>query len=243
MYNKSMPHLETKLKKTIAIVGDYSKGSVTHEKLNESLEHVKEKFGYDFSYEWISTAKLEQDGNEILENYSGIWSAPGSPVASLEGTLSAINFARVNNIPHLGTCAGFQHTVIEFARNILGVKEAQHEEYDANSSFLYISRLACSLAGKRMKVFIKENTKAFSCYNQKEVLENYFCNFGINPKIKNQLNHPKILVSATDENDDIRIIEMPENKFFVATVFVPQVNSTLEHPHPLIHEFVKSCLF
>ena len=229
--------------KKIAIVGDYHKGSVTHVKLNESLEHIKEKFGYDFDYEWLDSLKVEQNKDGLLKNYCGIWSAPGSPFASLEGALYAITFARKNNIPHLGTCSGFQHTVVEFARNILGVKEAQHEEYDATSSFLFINRLACSLAGTKGNVILKEGSKAFASYNQKEVSEDYFCNFGLNPQIKNRLNHPRLLISGTDENGEIRIIEMPENKFFVATVFVPQVNSTPEHPHPLIHEFVKACLF
>ncbi len=231
------------MKNTIAIVGDYHEGSLTHVKLNDSLEHVKEKFGYDFDYEWVNTLMVEQNRDELLKKYCGIWSAPGSPFLSLEGALYAITFARVNNIPHLGTCSGFQHTIIEFARNILGVKEAQHEEYDANASSLYINKLACSLAGKKMKVFLKEDSKAFLCYNQKEISENYYCNFGINPQFRNELNHPRLLISGVDENDDIRIIEMPENKFFVATVFVPQTNSTIEVPHPLVHEFVKACLF
>lgn len=231
------------MKKKIAIVGDYHANYPNHVKLNESLEHVKGKFGYDFDYEWVNTLTVEQKRDEVLKKYCGIWSAPGGPFLSLEGALYAITYARVNNIPHLGTCSGFQHTIIEFVRNVLGVKEAQHEEYDANSSTLYINRLACSLAGKKMKVFLKEGSIAYSCYNQNEISENYYCNFGINPQYENELNHPRLLISGVDENDKIRIFEMSENKFFVATLFVPQTNSTIEVPHPLIHEFVKACLF
>jgi CTP synthase (UTP-ammonia lyase) len=233
----------SKMKKTIAIVAEYHEGYPTHEKLNDSLEHVKEKFGYDFDYEWVNPLMVEQNRDELLKKYCGIWSAPGGPFLSLEGALYAITFARVNNIPHIGTCAGFQHTIIEFARNVLGVKEAQHEEYDANASSLFISKLACSLAGKKGQVFLKEDSKAFSYYNQKEISENYYCNFGINPQFRNELNHPSLLISGVDQDDDIRIIEIPESKFFVATLFVPQTNSTIEVPHPLVHEFLKACLF
>ena len=231
------------MKNTIAVVGEYYEGFEPHEKLNASLEHVKQKFGYNFDYEWVNTLMVEQHGEKLLKKYSGIWSAPGSPFLSLEGALYAITFARVNNIPHLGTCAGFQHTIIEFARNVLGIKEAQHEEYDANASSLFISKLVCSLAGKKMKIFLHEESKAFSCYNQKEIAENYYCNFGINPKFQDELNHPSLLISGVDQDDEIRIIEIPENKFFVATLFVPQTNSTIEIPHPLIHEFLKASLF
>jgi CTP synthase (UTP-ammonia lyase) len=242
-FNELLREEISKMKNTIAIVGEYREGYQTHKKLNDSLEHVKEKFGYDFDYEWISTLTVAQHKDEVLKKYCGIWSANGSPFLSLEGSLYAITFARINNIPHLGTCGGFQHRIIEFARNVLGVKEAQHEEYDANASSLYINKLACSLAGKKMKVYLKEDSKAFLCYNQKEISENYYCNFGINPQFRNELNHPRLLISGVDESDDIRIIEMPENKFFVATVFVPQTNSTIEVPHPLVHEFLKACLF
>lgn len=231
------------VKNTIAIVGEYYKGFEPHVKLDEALEHVKQKFGFNFDYEWVNTLMVEQHGDEFLKKYCGIWSAPGSPFLSLEGALHAIKFARVNNIPHIGTCAGFQHTIIEFARNILGVKEAQHEEYDANVSSLFISKLVCSLAGKKMKIFLRKESKAFLCYNKEEVAENYYCNFGINPKFQDELNHPSLLISGVDQDDEIRIIEIPENKFFVATLFVPQTNSTIEEPHPLIHEFIKACLF
>ncbi len=94
-----------------------------------------------------------------------------------------------------------------------------------------------------MKIFLQENSKAFSCYNKKEISENYYCNFGINPLFRNELNHPSLLTSGVDQDDEVRIIEIPENKFFISTLFVPQTNSTIEVPHPLVHEFLKACLF
>lgn len=113
-----------------------------HSMLEKSLDWLKTEL--DFEYEWISTDRVSTDSS-CLKKLSGIWSAPGSPFISLNGALRAIQYARENNVPHLGTCAGFQHTIIELARNILGIEDAQHEEYDATSEKLFISKLTCSL--------------------------------------------------------------------------------------------------
>lgn len=230
------------MKKKIAIIGEFNSGFLSHTRLNDALEHVKTRYGYDFGYDWLDTPPVEKSSETLLTGYSGIWSAPGSPFLSLEGSLAAIAFARKNRVPHLGTCAGFQHTIIEFARNVLGEKEAQHEEYDPESDCLFISRLSCSLSGKEMQIYLKEGSLARSCYGKKEVIENYYCNFGINPQFKSRLVHPNLQISGVDQDGEIRIIEIPENPFFVATLFVPQTRSTPEHPHPLIKAFVEACL-
>ena len=116
------------MKPKIAIVGEYYDTFDPHTSLNKSLEYLKSQ--YNFEYEWIDTESVENRNDELLKGYNGIWSAPGSPFKSLEGALYAISYARSNNVPHLGTCAGFQHAMIDIARNILGIEDAQHEESD-----------------------------------------------------------------------------------------------------------------
>lgn len=227
-------------KARIGIVGEYYSTRKSHTSLNQSLEWLKNI--YEFDYEWIATEKVEKDGEGLLKRFSGIWSAPGSPFNSLTGALKAIEFARTKNVPHLGTCAGFQHTIIEFARNVLGIKDAQHEEYDNKSSTIIVSKLACSLAGKTMSIRIKEGTKAFGCYKKLESIEDYYCNFGISPEFKNKLIVPDLSISGIDQDGEIRIIEMPKNDFFVATLFVPQSRATKEQPHPIIKGFVEECV-
>jgi len=228
--------------KKIAVVGEFTKESKSQVFLNRALDDIKKKLGYDFEYEWVDTLKVEQEGNALLKNYSGIWSAPGGRFNSLEGALLAIKYARENNIPHLGTCGGFQHTILEFARNVLGIKDAQHEEYNPDAQTLFITKLACSLAGQRMKINIKQGTKAFALYDKTEVEEDYYCSFGINPTFREQLNRPDLIISGLDTDNEIRIFELPNHKFFMATLFVPQANSTFDRPHPIVLEFVKSCL-
>lgn len=226
------------MKPKIAIVGEQYDNFEPHTSLNRSLDYLKDK--YDFEYEWIDTELVDKERDRLLNRYAGIWSAPGSPFKSLDGALYAITYARLNNIPHLGTCAGFQHAIIELARNVLGIEDAQHEEYDADSSCLFVSRMVCSLAGKTMAVYLKSGTLARKLYGKDATKENYYCNFGIDPSFKKFLSHPQIVVAGVDQDDEIRIIELPNHKFFVITLFVPQTRSLPDSPHPLIKGFVES---
>lgn len=224
------------MKPKIAIIGEYYDSFTPHVTLNKSLEYLLEE--YSFEYEWVGTELVDKQRDDLLRHFSGVWSAPGSPFRSLQGALYAITYARVNDIPHLGTCAGFQHAVIEIARNVLGISDAQHEEYDAQSSSLFVNKLVCSLAGKTMDVYLKRGTLAYNLYGLNETKENYYCNFGINPQFKKHLIHPQIAISGVDQENEIRIIEILRNKFFVITLFVPQTKSLPGSPHPLIKGFV-----
>lgn len=190
--------------------------------------------------EWIETETVDKERDQLLNNYAGIWSTPGSPFKSLDGVLHAITFARQNNIPHIGTCAGFQHAVIELARNLLNIEDAQHEEYDTEASTLFVNKLVCSLAGKTMDVHLKPNTLTRKLYGIDKTTENYYCNFGINPDFKNSLQNPLICLAGVDQDQEIRIIELQNHKFFVITLFVPQTRSKPGVPHPLIDGFVKA---
>jgi CTP synthase (UTP-ammonia lyase) len=223
------------MNKQIAIIGEFHNNFRPHLDLMDSIEHVKSKLNLDIGYEWIDTLRAEKEGDKLFSKFSGFWSAPGS------GALQAIKYARINDIPHLGTCAGFQHTVIEFARNVLEIKEAQHEEYDSDSSTLFISRLACSLAGKKMKVQVIGSSLTSDCYKAKETIEDYYCNFGINPEFTHKIKHADLLVSGIDQDGEIRIIEIKKNRFFISTLFVPQTNSTIAKTHPIIERFVLEC--
>lgn len=227
------------MKVKIAIIGEFKNSSVPQIALNKALENIDEDMNINLTYDWIDTEEINHNADDILCKYNGIWSAPGSPFKSLGGILKAIQFAREKNIPHLGTCAGFQHSVIEIARNVIGIKDAQHEEYDSNADNLFISRLACSLAGKKMEIKIKEGTKAYNCYKRSIVEEDYYCNFGINPAFRERLETGGIQISGVDQDDEIRIIELPENDFFMATLFVPQTRSEKGNPHPIIKRFIE----
>ena len=131
----------------IAVLGEYNPSYEPHQATDAAIKHSTYLLGTDLHVEWISTQAIDE---ERLCHYSGLWIAPGSPYKSLEKTLRAIRYAREHRVPCLGTCGGFQHMLLEYARTVLGVKDASHAEYDPHASNLFISRVACSLAGREM---------------------------------------------------------------------------------------------
>jgi Asp-tRNA(Asn)/Glu-tRNA(Gln) amidotransferase A subunit family amidase len=115
----------------------------------------------------------------------------------MDKTLWAIHYARENKIPCFGTCGGFQHMVIEYARNVLGFKDAQHAEYDPYASSLFISELACSLAGREMQLNFVPGSQVAAIYGELSATEHYYCNFGVNPDCIDELKQGPFYLNAT----------------------------------------------
>ncbi len=218
----------------IGIIGDFSSEKPSHKATNEALNHCANYLGISIDFKWLPPESLESNTDKSLMEFDGLWCAPGSPYKSMKGAINAIQFARENDYPFIGTCGGFQHAVIEYAQNKLNLKDVHHEEYDPGSSNLFINTLSCSLVGKTRKIFIMENSSVFKIYNKTEVEERYNCSFGINPKYQKLIDENGFKVAGIDENNEARILELPQNKFFVATLFQPQLSSSPENPHKLI---------
>lgn len=105
---------------------------------------------------------------EVLKQFNGIFGRPGD-VNSLNGCIRGIQFARENNIPYIGTCAGFQYAVIEFARNVLGITDATSAEFNPLSERLVVTPLTCNIAGTKMQVKIERNSKSHGLYGANTV--------------------------------------------------------------------------
>jgi CTP synthase (UTP-ammonia lyase) len=157
----------------------------------------------------------------------------------MDKTLWAIRQARELRAPCLGTCGGFQHIVLEYARNVLGFKDAQHAEYDPYASDLFISQLACSLAGREMQLEFTAGSRVASIYGSLHASEHYYCNFGVNPAIVPILKSGPMSFTGSDSEGEIRVMELPDRPFFIGTLFVPQARSTPQAPHPLVTEFLR----
>lgn len=227
------------MKRRIAIVGDFH-NSITQSTIASSIDHANKLLGYDTTLEWFDTVKLDSDNyKDLLRGFNGIWSAPGGPFESLNGALNAIKFARENMIPHLANCAGFQNTIIEYARNVAGFKNAQHAEYSFEADNLFISKLVCSLKGTTDKVFLAKDSLVGTIYDSKEIEAHYYCGYGLNENFKGTFENDDFMISGIDKNNSIRILELKNHPFFVASVFIPQVDSSFDKPNKLITEFVK----
>jgi CTP synthase (UTP-ammonia lyase) len=159
----------------------------------------------------------------------------------MSGALSAIRMAREQQIPLLGTCGGFQHIILEYARNVLGFAEAEHAETDPQASQLFISQLTCSLVGRTMSISLRPDSLVARSYGRTKIQEQYRCNFGVNPEYEDVLRSRSLRVVGSDDEGVVRVVELAGHPFFVGTLFVPQLISMTSAPHPLISEFIKAC--
>ncbi len=124
----------------IAILGEYAPAFAPHAATTAAIAHARARLGVAVDAEWMSTAAVDAT---LFERVDALWIAPGSPYKDLEQTLWAIREARERGVPCLGTCGGFQHMVLEYARHVLGFRDAQHAEYDPYASRLFVTQLAC----------------------------------------------------------------------------------------------------
>src|SRR5262249_10892526 len=120
----------------VAVLGEYTATFEPHAATDAALAHSSDAIGADFRWQWVSTSDL---GDSLPAGCRGLLVAPGSPYKDMPNTLRVIRFARERGVPCLGTCGGFQHMVIEYARNVLGFRDAQHAEYDPYASDLFVS--------------------------------------------------------------------------------------------------------
>lgn len=118
--------------------------------------------------------------------------------------------------------------------------EAEHEESAPKAPTLLISKLACSLAGKNQQIKIAMGSIARQAYGEQEVTEQFFCNYGLNPVFRDEVNTGKLAITGVDPEGEARIVELSDHPFYVATLFLPQVASKPERPHPLILAFLKA---
>ncbi|HEX4425632.1 MAG TPA: hypothetical protein VH079_09545 [Terriglobales bacterium] len=235
----------------IGILGDFNPKFRSHPATNEAVQHAAAKLNQRVESEWISTASvLETGGQKRLESFDGIWAAPGSPYKSFDGMLRGIEFARKRDWPFLGTCGGFQYTLIECARNVLGIADADSAENNSGSKNIIIYPVACAmpdrakgaskLAGAIPEIRLRPGSYLQSFYSQDTVTEQFFCNFEINPEYEWAAMEAGYAVVARGPQGEIRAIESPTHRFFIATLYQPQLSSKPDNPHPLVLAFVQA---
>jgi CTP synthase (UTP-ammonia lyase) len=224
----------------IAIVGDYNPIFHPHPMTTAAIDHARKHLKLDVFAEWLPSEQLVSCPERQLAKYHGVWIAPGSPYRSMEGALNAVRTSRQTGLPLLGTCGGCQYAMIEFARNVLGIRDAQHGEHDPYASVLVIKPLSCSLVGQRMEVLIQSGTLVADVYKTGRAIEEYYCNCGLNPEYEQPLQDGGLRVVGRDTDGEPRILTLTNHPFFVATVFVPQLSSTPASPHPLVIAFLQA---
>jgi CTP synthase (UTP-ammonia lyase) len=233
----------------IGVIGDRVEGFAPHDAIADSVDHAAARLGVAApEVRWLATDHLAQVGAAVLAGASGVWCAPGSPYRSLDGALEGIRWAREHDVAFLGTCAGFQHGVIEFARHVLGHTTAAHAEYagvesvpDAGAEY-FIDELLCSLVGQSMQVELLDR-ELCELYRTAHPVERYYCRFGLNPTWRQPLHDAGLRVAGIDRRDgDVRLLRLVCHRCYLLTLFVPQTSSTETEPHPLIVHFLSTGL-
>src|ERR1044071_5346841 len=152
----------------ILLVGDFDDSVIAHGAIPRALALAAAKAGAEVTYRWLPTEQIRSQNSLTDANANGIWCVPGSPYRDMEGALTAIRFARENKIPFLGTCGGFQHALIEYARNALNISDADHAESNPNAISPIISKLQCALVEKSEKIRLAEDSLLHRAYGARE---------------------------------------------------------------------------
>src|ERR1051326_2200045 len=154
----------------VGLIGNYNAAVAAHQAIPRALELAAAALrNCRVEPCWLPTETLESDHHGRLSGFSGLWCVPASPYVSMEGALGAICFARTERVPFLGTCGGFQHALIEYARNVLGLAQAEHAETIPDAAMPLISRLSCSLVEQHGQIFLREGSRIRQIYGQPEI--------------------------------------------------------------------------
>lgn len=223
----------------IALIGDYDPQVTAHQAIPVALGMAAEQLNVDVQFQWLATDHI--NAATPLQNFDGVWCVPGSPYRDMDGALRAIRFAREQQRPFLGTCGGFQHAVLEFARNVLGWKDAEHGETHPDAARVLLTPLACSLVEATDRIHLVEGSLIAKAYESAEIREGYRCRYGVNPEFERALLSQELCAVGHDSTGDLRAVELRRHPFFVATLFQPEraaLNGVLP---PLVRGFIEAC--
>ena len=221
----------------LALIGDYNPDVIAHQAIPVALQQAAETLGLSIHVQWLDTDNLPPS----LHGFNGFWCVPASPYRDTEGAMRAIQFAREQRRPFLGTCGGFQHAVLEYARNVLGWKDAEHGELAPQSTRAVIAPLSCALVEATDTVRLAPYTRIAEAYGTLDVQEGYRCRYGVNPAFLDALLNGDLIPSGHDSAGDLRAVELLDHPFFVATLFQPERVALKGITPPLAIALLKAC--
>lgn len=233
----------------IALVGKYVELHDAYLSVMEALKHAGYKYNTKINIKWVDSEKLTKENlKSAFKNTEGIIVPGGFGERGIEGMILAIEYARKNNIPFLGICLGMQLAVIEFARNVCNIKEANSTEFDdiCHSPIIdlmadqkNITNMGGTLRLGNYECKIKKGTLAYKDYNQEIIKERHRHRYEFNNKYKKILEEHGLVFSGINEKSNlVEIIELPKHKHFIACQFHPEFKSRPTNCHPLFDSFI-----
>lgn len=246
-------HKNPKSEVIIGLIGKYVELQDSYKSILEAFIHAGAENEVKVKVEPIHSEYLTPENIEFkLQHLDGVLVAPGFGERGLEGKIEAVHYVRKNNIPFLGICLGMQMAVIEYARNVLGIKNANSIEMDENAENPVISLMESQKnvvnKGGTMRLGawdcdIVEGSIAHSVYNEKRIKERHRHRFEFNNDYKDQIESAGM--KATGYNPEtglVEIVEIPGHNWFVGVQYHPEYKSTVANPHPLFVAFVNASL-
>lgn len=221
----------------VGIIGDQNAATPAHVSIPLALAQAGLDPSVLVSWEWVPTHFIKSPDD--VSRFDALWCAPGSPYRSTEGALIAIRYAREEGVPFLGTCGGFQHAVLEFARSVLHL-EAAHAEEDPDAATPVITPLGCSLVGTTGDVQFVPGSRIATAYGTLRSHEAYHCNYGFNPELESAVEGTDMMIGARDSEGAVRSIELRSHPFFVGTLFQPERALLSSLPCPLANALIRA---
>ncbi len=242
----------------VAMVGKYTNLSDAYKSLNEALNHAGIHTQTKVKIVYIDAELVEKEGVSVLDSVDAILVPGGFGERGIEGKIEAIRFARENNVPFLGICLGMQTAVIEYARHVAGLHQANSTEFDKNTPHPVVAMInewaeadgrvnvrdEKSDLGGTMRLGVQQcqllsDTLAHSIYGKTDITERHRHRYEINNQFVNQLiSHGLVVAGKSAENNLVEMIELPNHPWYVACQFHPEFTSTPRDGHPLFNAFI-----
>ena len=237
---------------TIAMCGKYTELIDSYKSVMEAFVHAGVENNSRVSVKWIQTDRIKNNktAKKAFSDVNGILILPGFGGRGAEGKIRSSKYSRENKIPFLGICLGLQCAVIDFARNVTGLKNANSTEFDKKTKYPVIdlmeSQKAVKIKGGTMRLGaydceIKPGTRAYAAYRKKKISERHRHRYEVNNRYRNRLEKSGLIFSGI--NSDLGVVETIEIKdhpWFVAGQFHPELKSRVNRAHPLFREFIKA---
>ncbi len=223
----------------IGLVGDFNTQFAAHQAIPQALQMAGAALQLKVNAEWLPTTEI--GAGDRLAQLDGVWCVPGSPYQDMQGAMTAIRLARELRIPFLGTCGGFQHALLEYARNALGWSDAEHGESAPDSPNVIIAPLSCSLVDALSSIHLVPDTLIAKAYGQLEIEERYHCRYGLLSELESRVFGDAMNVTGRGPEGEVRSMELEGHPFFVATLFQPERAALLGKTPALVKAFVQAC--
>ncbi len=237
----------------IAVVGKYIELPDAYKSISESFIHAGARNETKVNLKWVHSEEVNKENvNDIFGNIHGVLVAPGFGERGIEGKIIAIKYARETKLPFFGICLGMQCAVVEFARNVLKLKNAASIEMNEKSKDPVIDLMAdqknITAKGGTMRLGsypceLKKSTKAYQAYGKSKINERHRHRYEFNNRYLQEFEKAGMVASGINpETQLVEIVEIPDHPWFVGTQFHPELKSTVLNPHPLFVRFVKASL-